>query len=116
MHGAPSLDSNSLEKCHHGVTVRENRASRLAEVPPVPATDENARPLRRRFFVRSWEYSHRLLLLRVRLVLGVVYTAFAIVLFSYGSWWGLAFLSAALAAFLAGYLFYQATRPVAGAA
>jgi hypothetical protein len=50
------------------------------------------------------------------LVLGVVYTAFAIVLFSYGSWWGLAFLAAALAAFLAGYLFNQATRPVVGAA
>jgi hypothetical protein len=76
------------------------------------ATNQNAppRPLLMRLFVRSWEYSHRRLLLRTRLVLGVVYTAFAIVLFSYGSWWGLAFLAGAVAAFLVAYLIYRATE------
>lgn len=78
------------------------------------ATNQNAlppRPLLRRLFVRSGEYSHRRLLLRLRLGVAIFYCALAILLFAYGSWWGLLALAGAAAAFLAGYLFYQATQP-----
>jgi hypothetical protein len=63
-----------------------------------------------RLFVRSWEYSHRRLLLRLRLGVAVFFCAFAILLFAYGSWWGLLVLAGAAAALLGGYFIYHATE------
>jgi hypothetical protein len=77
------------------------------------ATNENAyppRPLLMRVFVRSWEYPHRRLLWRLRCAVAVVYFGFSIVLFAYGSWWGLLSLAGAATAFFGGYLMYRSTQ------
>ena len=77
------------------------------------ATNENAyppRPLLMRLFVRSWEYPHRRLLWRLRCAVAVVYFGFSIVLFAYGSWWGLLSLAGAATAFFGGYLMYRSTQ------
>jgi hypothetical protein len=68
------------------------------------------RSLFARLIVRSWEYRHPRLLWRLRFGGGLVLVALSILLFAYGSWWGLLPLAGAAGAFLGGYRIYQITR------
>ena len=76
------------------------------------ATNDNAPPprsLAMKLFVRSWEYRYRRLFWSLRRAVGVVMVCFALLLFAYGSWWGLLALAGAAGAFLAGHWIYQVT-------
>jgi uncharacterized membrane protein len=77
------------------------------------ATSESAPPPRSLFaklFVRSWEYRHRRLFWKVRVVSGLVLLGLGMFVLSYGSWWALPFLALAAANFFVGYRLYQATQ------
>jgi hypothetical protein len=77
------------------------------------ATNESAPPRRsllRKILLRSWEYRYRRVFWGLRIAIGVFYLGFGLLLFAYGSWWGLLALAGSAAAFLFGYWIYQATR------
>jgi hypothetical protein len=84
------------------------------------ATNENVppqRPFLVKLLVRSWEYRYRRLFWGLRCAGGVVMVGLSLLLFSYGSWWGLVPLAGAAAAFFGGHWIYQVTqsRPAASA-
>jgi hypothetical protein len=77
------------------------------------ATNENAPPPRsllEKVLLRSWEYRYPRLLWRLRFAGSLVLLAVCLLLFSYGSWWGLLPLAGAVAAFFGGRRIYQIAR------
>jgi hypothetical protein len=84
------------------------------------ATNENVpprRPFLVKLLVRSWEYRYRRLFWGLRCAGAVVLAGLGLLLFAYGSWWGLVPLAGAVAALFGGHWIYQVTqsRPAASA-
>ena len=80
---------------------------------PMHAPNENAPPPRSPFtklLLRSWEYRHRRLFWRVRVVSGLVLLGLGMFVLAYDRWWALPFLALAAANFFVSYRLYQATQ------